>query len=106
MSASGTPASARAARAPSRSASVMDWLNRETMRANRYPAAEGGAAGGVAESVWRTALFSLELRFALLEEGAGALAHVVGRRDQPEQRGFEELRSRKRHLQDLVHGVD
>ena len=50
-------------------------------------------SGGAVSLLSLRTLFPLELGLALLEKRARALAHVVGARDQPEQRRLEALPS-------------
>src|SRR3954471_200326 len=49
---------------------------------------------------------SFEVGFALLEKRLRALAHVLGARDQAEERRLEDLRLRERHLETLMDAFE
>src|SRR5690606_19395891 len=88
MSDSSMPFSRSHAMAPARRRDVTNALNSATTMAMRMR------------------LAALELRLALLKERARTLAHVVGRRHQPEQRRLVDLRVCQRHVGAAMHGVD
>src|SRR3954464_15159190 len=49
---------------------------------------------------------SFEVRFALLEKRLRALAHVLGARDQAEERRLEDLRLRERLFETLMNALE
>src|SRR4051812_46554828 len=97
------PASLSAATAASRRLSVTCSLKRDTMTAKR-----NGDASPSVPGAWSCPrnLTSFEFGFALFEKRLRALAHVLGARDQAEERRLEDLRLRERHLETFMDGFE